>query len=487
MMLHVRDCPGTTLIGDVCPFPWCRKVKHMLYHLVSCQSPNTCLICSPTDLNGMHGLNLLTNFRLRKRRALIEHMLLGSNKEKVVSDTSNDATIPVSCIEITTKIEMIKERTVMETGSSLLNSSVAPEMLPDQKFNEYILNEQICQRTNLLGNGSMGLNNMPSIVAQHEKQTVERSNLVKMKEGILATSVAAVKSELVSVAVDQTCNSSEFVAHSEEYESIVPNSSTDQKKNLPGDQTSNLSGCSVLNSSIPSTETYFQVLGSSPSTNEPYNTGKSEIIACVENSTSITGANTLNIRPEESNDAMKSATVVTTSESDSEKISTSNVFTLAAKTSKNTTFPSDDSLHSALAPFLADACDATEFQSDTMISNLVPSASISEIAQQFDRSSETSDSVGNNRTTCSFSNCSNEIVETSSMIVQPYSTTTESSEENNNFRADEAASQARYLNCDQSLAIGDGGKESVMPSYNTEPTGIRKDRVSSESLILRVQ
>jgi TAZ zinc finger len=61
MMLHVRDCPGTTASFDVCPFPWCRKVKHLLYHLVSCSDPTTCSICSNVNLNrnmrNLQGLN----------------------------------------------------------------------------------------------------------------------------------------------------------------------------------------------------------------------------------------------------------------------------------------------------------------------------------------------------------------------------------------------------------------------------------------------
>ena len=69
MMMHVRDCPGTTPSYDICPFPWCRKTKHLLYHLVSCESPTTCQICSPanisTNLRSLHGLN---SFRTKKRK-----------------------------------------------------------------------------------------------------------------------------------------------------------------------------------------------------------------------------------------------------------------------------------------------------------------------------------------------------------------------------------------------------------------------------------
>lgn len=69
MMLHVRDCPGTTSLFDVCPFPWCRKVKHLLHHLVTCQEQEYCSICSPTDLTpsflALRGLN---EHRFKKRR-----------------------------------------------------------------------------------------------------------------------------------------------------------------------------------------------------------------------------------------------------------------------------------------------------------------------------------------------------------------------------------------------------------------------------------
>ena len=73
LMLHVRDCPGTTATFDVCPFPWCRKVKHSLYHLVSCIRPKTCAICSPKglspNLSALVGLNNHRRMKQRERRA----------------------------------------------------------------------------------------------------------------------------------------------------------------------------------------------------------------------------------------------------------------------------------------------------------------------------------------------------------------------------------------------------------------------------------
>lgn len=69
MMLHVRDCPGTTSTLDVCPFPWCRKVKHLLYHLVSCKDPDNCPICSPKDIpKNFKDLVGLNAHRMKKNR-----------------------------------------------------------------------------------------------------------------------------------------------------------------------------------------------------------------------------------------------------------------------------------------------------------------------------------------------------------------------------------------------------------------------------------
>jgi hypothetical protein len=46
LMLHVRDCDGRTLDGEVCGFSWCRPCKHLLGHLVRCYEAEKCQICS---------------------------------------------------------------------------------------------------------------------------------------------------------------------------------------------------------------------------------------------------------------------------------------------------------------------------------------------------------------------------------------------------------------------------------------------------------
>lgn len=76
LMLHVRDCSGLLPNGDLCPFPWCRKAKHLLYHLVSCEKDsagNHCSMCSPPEsklsanLVVLVGLNKYRRTKFRER------------------------------------------------------------------------------------------------------------------------------------------------------------------------------------------------------------------------------------------------------------------------------------------------------------------------------------------------------------------------------------------------------------------------------------
>ena len=71
MMLHIRDCPGTTSSYDICPYPWCRKTKHLLYHMISCILPEQCPICSPKNHSpsfiALGGLNNHRNMKQKRR------------------------------------------------------------------------------------------------------------------------------------------------------------------------------------------------------------------------------------------------------------------------------------------------------------------------------------------------------------------------------------------------------------------------------------
>lgn len=87
MMMHVRDCPGTTISFDICPYPWCRKTKHLLYHLVSCQDPNSCEICNPQsiscNLRALKGLNAFRKDRIRQRFCAPVAAISSTNSEGV--------------------------------------------------------------------------------------------------------------------------------------------------------------------------------------------------------------------------------------------------------------------------------------------------------------------------------------------------------------------------------------------------------------------
>jgi hypothetical protein len=106
LMLHVRDCPGTTATMDVCPFPWCRKVKHLLFHLVSCHEPETCMICShkdiPKNLNELAGLN---SYRLKKHRQtmIIAAKASRTNAEAGFTSKQTSATSPSGAKTIDTR------------------------------------------------------------------------------------------------------------------------------------------------------------------------------------------------------------------------------------------------------------------------------------------------------------------------------------------------------------------------------------------------
>ena len=112
MMLHVRDCPGTTSTFDVCPFPWCRKVKHLLYHLVSCAEPDQCAICSPSELpKGLKGLVGLNAHRTKKHRqrtiAIVKANLVAkSTKPNAAAKkpTTTKKTAPAPQINICRKV-----------------------------------------------------------------------------------------------------------------------------------------------------------------------------------------------------------------------------------------------------------------------------------------------------------------------------------------------------------------------------------------------
>mmetsp|Transcript_21623 Transcript_21623/g.51232 ORF Transcript_21623/g.51232 Transcript_21623/m.51232 type:complete len:530 (-) Transcript_21623:522-2111(-) len=131
MMLHVRDCPGTTSTFDVCPFPWCRKVKHLLYHLVSCTKPEQCAICSPKDIpKGLKGLVGLNAHRMKKHR---ERMIAAAKAMAAKNAKPNTATTKKPNTKATTPTSGTSTKVATQDPiAAVQNPVTAPTQAPVQ-------------------------------------------------------------------------------------------------------------------------------------------------------------------------------------------------------------------------------------------------------------------------------------------------------------------------------------------------------------------
>lgn len=91
-MLHIRDCSGLLSNGDICPFPWCRKAKHLLYHLVTGQKEKggkECPICCPRQLSP--NLTALVGLNTHRRKLFIQRtraLMAAAAKRQQMAATS---------------------------------------------------------------------------------------------------------------------------------------------------------------------------------------------------------------------------------------------------------------------------------------------------------------------------------------------------------------------------------------------------------------
>ena len=155
-MLHVRDCPGTTSSYDICPYPWCRKTKHLLYHLVSCTSPEKCPICSPKDLSpsftALGALNKHRNMKQRQRMCIPvpskassstpESLSIPPLKKKMPQDNRSSNVHSTTVPAAETKRTTTKKNTQggrRSHGAVLINRSGMTTVLPSPSLNSKIL------------------------------------------------------------------------------------------------------------------------------------------------------------------------------------------------------------------------------------------------------------------------------------------------------------------------------------------------------------
>lgn len=114
MMLHVRDCSGLLSNGDVCPFPWCRKTKHLLYHLVSCKDGSKCSICNPEHLPS--NLSDLVSLNAHRRKIFIDRVTKA--KAAMQSTPSNHRPSPLKSMTTGTSTQVMGNATQLSTQTT---------------------------------------------------------------------------------------------------------------------------------------------------------------------------------------------------------------------------------------------------------------------------------------------------------------------------------------------------------------------------------
>lgn len=153
MMLHVRDCPGiTTTTGDVCPFPWCRKVKHLLYHLVTCQLKETCPICTQSSGLSVREIMLtkMNKYRrqkemdkLKQKKILVRHHPMNPNVK--VNPTNTEPRPVFSSTVVRQQGPPQRQNTVVKGQMPMKGLSLRP--LP--KGATYTTQPQVIQRNGI--------------------------------------------------------------------------------------------------------------------------------------------------------------------------------------------------------------------------------------------------------------------------------------------------------------------------------------------------
>jgi TAZ zinc finger len=127
LMLHVRDCPGTTATFDVCPFPWCRKVKHLLFHLVSCSHPQSCAMCSSKHLSrNMKRLQCLNKHRGETYKAELLARLRSKTKKSSNKPKMGNADVRTHAQEVVATTEPLAVPSNDDMAPSTLAVSTKP-------------------------------------------------------------------------------------------------------------------------------------------------------------------------------------------------------------------------------------------------------------------------------------------------------------------------------------------------------------------------
>eukprot|EP00984_Skeletonema_dohrnii_P024004 scaffold13115_cov139-Skeletonema_dohrnii-CCMP3373.AAC.2 len=151
LMLHVRDCTGLLSNGDVCPFPWCRKVKHLLYHLVSCEKGKECSICCPeklpSNLVALTGLNQHRREKFRERTKALAAVAAAKRQQMAAIAPTNSSHIARQPASVTAP-----KKSIPSAASQLARSQPVPNN---------VASSAICSAAKVPGQSNPGISRVP--------------------------------------------------------------------------------------------------------------------------------------------------------------------------------------------------------------------------------------------------------------------------------------------------------------------------------------
>ena len=150
-MLHVRDCTGLMSNGDICPFPWCRKVKHLLYHLVSCEKGKECSICCPKklppNLVALTGLNQHRREKFRERKKALAAAAAAKRQQMAA--------------EAPAKSSHVASRQPASVTAPKKFTSTATQLARSQPMSNKIPSSAISSAANVPGQSNQGVTQVP--------------------------------------------------------------------------------------------------------------------------------------------------------------------------------------------------------------------------------------------------------------------------------------------------------------------------------------
>eukprot|EP00590_Aulacoseira_subarctica_P001346 CAMPEP_0172437862 /NCGR_PEP_ID=MMETSP1064-20121228/72486_1 /TAXON_ID=202472 /ORGANISM="Aulacoseira subarctica , Strain CCAP 1002/5" /LENGTH=432 /DNA_ID=CAMNT_0013186373 /DNA_START=1581 /DNA_END=2879 /DNA_ORIENTATION=+ len=132
--LPVTPTKSTTM---KCPFSWCRPVKHLLYHLVSCTAGRSCLICHPRNISGNMATLTSLNAFMRSKRHKTNSATVNATSNLDVATEKLSGCVPICATKDSSSIHsahpgnpslMTDDELLMKTSESFLLPHTFPSL-----------------------------------------------------------------------------------------------------------------------------------------------------------------------------------------------------------------------------------------------------------------------------------------------------------------------------------------------------------------------